>query len=157
LRICQSLSNSIISQHFMKFKCLLQCSQEPFISLYAQLDESPHPTDLRSILILFSHLCSGLPSSIFPTGFPTKNLHAFFLSYMPCPSKPPRSDGSDYTYRRVQIMKLFIIYIYIYIYIYTQNRHNYNFFKFLRLWISFRTANGSELNGSKHLPYSMLT
>jgi len=38
-----------------------------------------HPTSWRFILILSSHLCLGLPSGIFPAGFPTKNL------YMPLP------------------------------------------------------------------------
>ena len=35
----------------------------------------PHPTSWRSILILFTHLHLGLPSSLFPSGFPTKILH----------------------------------------------------------------------------------
>ena len=39
----------------------------------------PHPTSWRSILIS-SHLCLGLPSGLFPSGFPTKTL------YMPLPS-----------------------------------------------------------------------
>jgi len=33
---------------------------------------SPHPTFWRSILILSSHLCHGLPNGLFPSGFPTK-------------------------------------------------------------------------------------
>jgi len=39
----------------------------------------PHPTSWRSILILSFHLCLGLPSGLFPLGFPTKPL------YMPLP------------------------------------------------------------------------
>ena len=35
-----------------------------------------HPTSLRSILILSTHLRLGLPSGLFPPGFPTKILYA---------------------------------------------------------------------------------
>ena len=34
----------------------------------------PHPTSWRSILILSTHLCLGLPSGLFPSGFLTKTL-----------------------------------------------------------------------------------
>ena len=36
----------------------------------------PHPTSWRYILILFTHLRLGLPSGLFPSGFPTNTLYA---------------------------------------------------------------------------------
>ena len=35
----------------------------------------PHPTSWRSIKILSTHLRLGLPSGLFPSGFPTKTLY----------------------------------------------------------------------------------
>ena len=40
----------------------------------------PHPTYWRSILILSFHLLPGLPSGLFPSGFPTKTLYTPHLS-----------------------------------------------------------------------------
>ena len=41
-----------------------------------------HPIILRSILLLFSHLCLYLPSYPFPSGFPSKSIHAYYLFSM---------------------------------------------------------------------------
>ena len=40
----------------------------------------PHPTSWRSILILSTHLHLGLPSRLFPSGFPTKTLYTLLSS-----------------------------------------------------------------------------
>ena len=54
----------------------------------------PHPTSWRSILILSTHLRLGLPSCLFPSGFPTKTLYTPPLlthtRHMPSPSHSSR-------------------------------------------------------------------
>ena len=60
--------------HYCIHKCL------PPVPILSQLDPVHTPTFWRSILILSSHLCLGLPSGLFPLGFPTKTL------YIPLPS-----------------------------------------------------------------------
>jgi hypothetical protein len=92
---------------------LLPRSQEPSTGPYPEPDESspyhPHPVFLRSILILFSHLHLGLPSALFPYGFPLKPYMYSLLPhacYMPSPFHPPWLDNSNYTLRIVQVMKL---------------------------------------------------
>ena len=71
-----------------------------------------HPTSWRSILILSSHLHLGLPSDIFPSGFPTKALYTPLLShtrYMPHPSQSYRFFQQNNNVWEIQIIKLLII------------------------------------------------
>jgi hypothetical protein len=58
-------------------------------------------------LILSTHLCFALPSGLFPSDFPT-NIPICVpplphSHYMPCPSRPPWLNHSNYTWRRVQL------------------------------------------------------
>jgi hypothetical protein len=49
---------------------------------------TPKPISLRSVLIPSSHLRPGLPSCLFPSGFPTRSLYTFLSSPMraTCPA-----------------------------------------------------------------------
>jgi hypothetical protein len=64
--------------HFMKPEGSLPHSQMSATCPYPEPHRSstrPHPTSWRFILILSSHLGQGLPSGLFPSGFPTKTLY----------------------------------------------------------------------------------
>jgi hypothetical protein len=62
---------------------------------------------------LSTHLHLGLPSGLFPCGFPTNTPICIPLSphscSMPCPSHPPWFDHFNYIWRTVQVMKLLIL------------------------------------------------
>jgi hypothetical protein len=82
LRSCQLCSYSRTSQHLMEPESSLPCSQESSTGLYPESDRSTpyHPIlSLRYILILYTHLRLGLPSGLFPSGFPTNILFAFLV------------------------------------------------------------------------------
>ena len=69
-------SQSRISTHFMEPECsspIHKCP--PPVPILSQLDPVHTPT-----LILSSHLRLGLPSGLFPSGFPTRTLYTSFLS-----------------------------------------------------------------------------
>jgi hypothetical protein len=56
----------------------LPCSQQPANWSYPELDESsPLRMPLIPTEVLVFHLCLGLPSGFFPSGFSTKIVYAF--------------------------------------------------------------------------------
>jgi hypothetical protein len=80
----------------------------------SKLDQSSihHPISLKSILILSTQLHLRLPSGLFPSSFSTNTLQAFFSPhscYILSPSHPHWLDHSNYTWRRVQVMKILIM------------------------------------------------
>ena len=73
----------------------------------------PHPTSWRSILILSSHLSLGLPSGLFPSGFPTITLYRPLISpikcFVPCPSYSSQFYHPSNIWWGAQIIKLLIM------------------------------------------------
>ena len=72
-----------------RFITVLTSLRHPFLSWASPIQSIyPHPTSWRSILILSTHLCLGLPSGLFPSGFPTKTLYTLLSSptHATCPA-----------------------------------------------------------------------
>jgi len=88
----------------------------PLFLVQSQMNQSTsfRPNSLRSILTLPSHLRLGLPSGLFPSGFPTKLLYIYIYQISPMratcrASHPPWSNNSDKIFRSVQVTKSLIM------------------------------------------------
>ena len=83
--------------------------RQPSLSWASPIQSTcPQPTSWRSILILSTHLRLGLPSGLFPSGFPTRNLYAPLSSlYEP---HAQRISFSRNTYNLNQNCCLYIIF-----------------------------------------------
>jgi len=66
---------------FQSKRLLLHDSPLP-VAILIQINpvHTLYPTALRTNVILYSHSRPGLPSGLFPSGFPTKDLYAPILS-----------------------------------------------------------------------------
>jgi hypothetical protein len=84
-------------------------SQDPATCPYSEAAQSsqwPHPTSLRSILILSCNLRLGLPSGRLPSGHPSNILYAHIFPhtcYMPRPSHSSRFDYPNNIWWWVQV------------------------------------------------------
>jgi hypothetical protein len=100
-----------ISQYFMEPEGWLSHSLVPETCLYPEPARSnpypPHPTSLRSILVLFSHLRLDPPSDLVPYVPPPKPcicLYSPHTCYMPSPSHYSRFNHTHNSGWGVQIM-----------------------------------------------------
>jgi hypothetical protein len=66
----------------MEPKNSLPCPQELATNPYPKPDKPSPSYFLRTILVSSSHMCLGLPSHLFPSGFPTTTPYAFLFSPM---------------------------------------------------------------------------
>jgi hypothetical protein len=81
--VVQLLKNFPTSYGTRRFITLFTAALHCFLSLAISIHYiPPHPTSLKSILVLSIHLYLGLPSGLFPYGVPTKILYAFLFPFI---------------------------------------------------------------------------
>jgi hypothetical protein len=103
----KAASHSVIegfSQHFMEPEGSLPCS----LSSILNQNNSVHTTSSYFSKIHFNIILQPTSSSFLLPFLPKSCVHSFsrHACYMPCSSHPPSLDHSNYTLRRVQVMKL---------------------------------------------------
>jgi hypothetical protein len=107
-----------IVQPFRKFPAILWNPKvhyrvhksPPLVPILSHIDSVhtiPSYLSKRSILILSTHLRLGLPSGIFPSGFPNNILY-MHSSSSPFPATCPPPSLAHYIWRRIQDMQSFI-------------------------------------------------
>jgi hypothetical protein len=74
------LGHSTVSQHFMEPEGSIPNSQELSNCFYPEPDQSTPHHPIPPLHDPSTHLRLGLPSGLFPSGFPTDNLYVFLLS-----------------------------------------------------------------------------
>jgi hypothetical protein len=115
-------ANCAATQEFFELVGSLLCLQDPSTGLFIMPDQSspyhwarliqfvlPYLICIRSILILCVHLRLVVP---FLMAFlPISSMLPLlpFSSYIPCPSHTPWHHHPNYTWRRVQVMKLIML------------------------------------------------
>jgi hypothetical protein len=98
---------------FMEPNGSLTCLQESATKLYPRPNTfSPHPSNLKSLLILYSCSSPRIWRSLFPSGFPNNTLYTFIDSICVLrapPTHSPSLDRSSDSWLRIQITKFLII------------------------------------------------
>jgi hypothetical protein len=92
-----SVSSSLLKYTYIRFITALTKASHRSLSWASRIQSTPpppKPVSVRSVLIPSFHLRLGLPSGLYPSGFPAKTLHTILSSPMraTCPAHLIRHD-----------------------------------------------------------------